>query len=155
MEENEITIRTGVENMDLPVIHRFLQQESYWAQGIGIDTVVNSLRHSYCIGAFVGERQVGFARLITDYNTFGWLADVFVVPEERGKAIGKHLMGFLMAQPWTARLRRIMLVTKDAHELYRRYGFREPGNPQLLMEVHRPDIHRQPEKAPLSIPDQQ
>lgn len=137
-----VTIRTGKDNMDIPMIHDYLSTASYWAQGISYAMVEGALAHSFCIGAFVEGQQVGFARLITDYHTFGWLADVFVLPAYRSKGISKQMMAFLQGQPWTKGLRRIMLSTRDAHELYRQYDFKEISKPSSLMEVHRPDIHR-------------
>lgn len=137
-----VTIRTGKDNMDIPMIHDYLSTDSYWAQGISYAMVERSLAHSFCVGAFVEERQVAFARLITDYHTFGWLADVFVLPEYRRRGISKQMMAFLQEQPWTKRLRRIMLSTLDAHELYRQYGFNDISKPLSLMEIYRPGIHR-------------
>lgn len=137
-----VTIRTGKDNMDIPVIHDYLSTDSYWAQGISYALVEGALAHSFCIGAFVDGQQVAFARLITDYHTFGWLADVFVLPAYRGNGISKQLMAFLQEQPWTKGLRRIMLSTLDAHELYRQYGFNDISKPSSLMEIYRPGIHR-------------
>jgi GNAT superfamily N-acetyltransferase len=137
----EIVIKTGKEHMDIQEIHRFLSEESYWAKGISYSLVNHSLSHSFCIGAFADDKQIGFARVITDYHTFGWLADVYVLPEYRGKGISKKIMAHLMAQPWTKRLRRLMLNTKDAHGLYRQFQFTDLANPAYVMEVHRPNAH--------------
>ncbi|WP_259067896.1 GNAT family N-acetyltransferase [Mucilaginibacter sp. X4EP1] len=137
----EIVIKTGKEHMDVKEIHRFLSEESYWAKGIPYALVNHSLTHSFCIGAFADDKQIGFARVITDYHTFGWLADVYVLPEYRGKGISKTIMAHLMAQPWAKRLRRLMLNTKDAHGLYRQFQFTDLANPAYVMEVHRPNAH--------------
>ena len=134
-------IRTGSEQMDVPVIHHFLSTASYWARGIRFEMVEHSIKHSFCIGAFIGDRQVAFGRVITDYATFGWLADFFVLPPHRGKGIAKAMLSVLLEQPWTKHMRRLMLNTKDAHELYRQYGFEEPANTTTLMERHRPQAH--------------
>ncbi|WP_249219722.1 GNAT family N-acetyltransferase [Chitinophaga sp. HK235] len=139
---NQIEIKTGVAQMDIPAIHHYLSHDSYWAQGISYDLVKASLEHSYCIGAFMGDKQIGFARVITDYHTFGWLADVFVLPEYRGRGISKKMMQHMTDEPWVAKLRRLMLNTKDAHTLYGNYGFKQLNNPDMLMEVYRPDVHR-------------
>ncbi|NSL86293.1 GNAT family N-acetyltransferase [Chitinophaga sp. Mgbs1] len=145
MNNTAVVIKAGKEQMDIPLIHRFLDQDSYWAKGISYELVENSLSGSFCMGAFIDDRQVGFGRLITDYHTFGWLADVFVLPEYRGKGISRQLLAFLLEQPWAKRLRRIMLNTLDAHGLYRQYQFESLHNPQLLMEIYRPDVHLQQE----------
>ncbi|WP_343746699.1 GNAT family N-acetyltransferase [Chitinophaga sp.] len=134
-------IKTGAAQMDLAAIHQFLQNDSYWAKGIDFDIVKASLENSFCIGVFLDNKQVAFARVITDYHTFGWVADVFVLPDYRGRGISKSMMGFLTDQPWVGKLRRFMLSTRDAHELYRGYGFRSPGNAASIMEVHRPDVY--------------
>lgn len=141
---NQLEIKTGLENMDLTTIHQFLHNDSYWAKGISYELVKASLENSYCMGAFLDNKQIGFARVITDYHTFGWLADVFVLPAYRGRGVSKSMMRFLTDQQWVGRLRRLMLNTLDAHELYRSYGFTAPGNAALLMEVYRPDIHLKP-----------
>lgn len=134
-------IRTGSEQMDVPVIHHFLSTASYWAGGISFEMVEHSIKHSFCIGAFIGDRQVAFGRVITDYTTFGWLADFFVLPPHRGKGISKAMLSVLLEQPWTTHMRRLMLNTKDAHGLYRQYGFEAPADTATLMERHRPQAH--------------
>ena len=137
----QIIIKTGSENMDIKEIHRFLSEESYWAKGISFELVSNSLKNSFCIGAFINDQQVGFSRLITDYATFGWLADVYVLPEFRGKGISKEMLSCLFEQPWIKGLRRIMLNTRDAHGLYRQFEFTDLANPSFLLEVARPGIY--------------
>lgn len=128
------TIRTGYENMDIPAIHRYLSTESYWAQGIPPETVEQSLRHSFCAGVFTGSEQVGFARLITDYTTFAYLADVYILESHRGKGLSKMLMQHLMELDWVQKFRRMMLVTNDAHSLYSRFGFHGSEFPERVME---------------------
>jgi len=138
---SEINIKTGKENMDVKEIHRFLSEDSYWAKGIPYDLVDNSLKNSFCIGAFINDEQVGFGRVITDYYTFGWLADFYVLPEHRGRGISKKMLSHLSEQPWSKRLRRKMLNTRDAHGLYRQFQFTDLANPSYLMEVYNPDVH--------------
>lgn len=128
------SIRTGYENMDIPAIHRYLSTESYWAAGIPPETVEQSLRHSFCAGVFRGNEQVGFARLVTDYATFAYLADVYILEAHRGKGLSKMLMQHLMDLEWVRKLRRMMLVTQDAHSLYSRFGFHTPEFPERVME---------------------
>lgn len=127
--------------MDVKAIHQFLSEESYWAKGISFGLVDKSLDHSFCVGAFVNDQQVGFARLITDYCTFGYLADVYVLPAHRGRGISKKILSFIMNQEWNKRLRRQMLSTSDGHGLYRQFGYKELGNPANMMEVHRPGVY--------------
>lgn len=141
---NQWEIKTGIGHMDLAAIHQFLQNDSYWAKGIDRTLVKASLENSFCIGVFLDNRQIGFARMITDYTTFGWLADVFVLPPYRGQGVSKSMMRFLTGLPWVGKLRRLMLSTLDAHELYRSYGFKNLGNAASMMEVHRPDVYLKP-----------
>src|SRR5690606_28161928 len=117
----EVTIKTGKAYMDVAMIHRFLTEDSYWARGISFDTVDRSLTHSCCVGAFLNDKQVGFVRIITDYHTFGWVADFFVLPAYRGQGVSKKMLTYITEQPWFRRLRRKMLNTSDAHGLYRQF----------------------------------
>ena len=148
---SDLIIKTGKENMDVAMIHRFLSEDSYWAKGIPYSLVDQSLAHSFCTGAFADGRQVAFGRVITDYYTFGWCADFFVLPEFRGKGVARKMLSHIFEQPWSRRLRRIMLNTSDAHGLYRQFGFNQLSRPAGIMEVHRPDVHLQyiePVEAP-------
>lgn len=138
-----ISIKTGKENMDVKTVHRFLSEDSYWAKGISYALVDHSLSHSFCIGAFADGRQVGFGRVITDYYTFGWFADFFVLPDYRGRGISKQLLSHILEQSWSKRLRRKMLNTSDAHGLYRQFEFKDLKNPSFILEVYNPDIHLQ------------
>lgn len=142
MEVKEYEIRTGFENMDLKVIHRFLNEESYWANGISFETVEQALKNSFCVGVFKDNEQVGFARLITDYTTFAYLADVFILESYRGKGLSKMMMNFIMNIDWVMGLRRISLATQDAHSLYSQFGFATPESPERLMEIRRKDIYK-------------
>jgi len=135
-----VSIRTGKENMDVKMIHRFLNEDSYWAKGISYERVDNSLANSFCVGAFIDGQQVAFGRVITDYYTFGWFADFFVLPAHRGKGISKMMLSFILEQPWSRRLRRKMLNTSDAHGLYRQFEFRDLANPGNILEIYTPDM---------------
>lgn len=137
----EVSIRTGKENMDVKMIYRFLTEDSYWSKGISFELVDNSLNNSYCIGAFIDGNQIGFGRVITDYYTFGWFADFFVLPEFRGQGITKTMLAHILEQAWSKRLRRQMLNTKDAHTLYQQFGFTDLANPTFIQEIYRPAIH--------------
>jgi GNAT superfamily N-acetyltransferase len=136
-------ITTDREKLDVAAIHRYLSEESYWAKGIPFQTVQRSYDNSFVIGALHEGEQVGFARVVTDYATFGYLADVYVLPEHRGKGLSKEMMTVLMAEPWVAGLRRFTLATWDAHGLYAQFGFALAGRPDRLMEIIRPDLYSQ------------
>lgn len=127
--------------MDVKAIHRFLSEDSYWAKGISYELVDISLTHSFCVGAFIEEEQVGFGRVITDYATFGWFADIFVLPAYRGTGISKKMLSFILEQPWSKRLRRQMLNTSDAHGLYRQFHFQNMAKPENVLEIHRPNVY--------------
>jgi len=115
-------ISTDKSKLNIDVIHQYLSKESYWAQGRPIDTVRKSIEHSLCFGVYAEDRQVGFARVITDYVTFAWLCDVFILPSHQGQNLGKWLVECVSAYPDLARLNLFVLATRNAHELYRRYG---------------------------------
>jgi GNAT superfamily N-acetyltransferase len=138
---SEVIIKTGKENMDISMIHRFLKEESYWAKGISYEWVDQSLAHSFCIGAFVNGGQVGFGRVITDYYTFGWFADFFVLPGYRGQGISKRMLSSILEETWCKRLRRKMLNTSDAQGLYRQFQFKDLANPSYVLEIHNPTAH--------------
>jgi len=126
-------ITTDRARMDVDAIHRYLSEESYWAQGIPRDVVERAIENSLCFGAFEDAKQIGFARVITDYATFAYLADVFVLPSHRGRGISKQIMEAVMAHPDLRGLRRWHLVTRDAHALYAQYGFAPLESPERHM----------------------
>ena len=117
------TISTDPRRLDLEVIHGFLANDSYWAQGRSVETIRRSIEHSLAFGVYEGERQVGFCRVITDYATFAWLADVFVVEAYRGRGLAVWLVETVISHPELQGLKRWLLATKDAHGLYAKYGF--------------------------------
>jgi GNAT superfamily N-acetyltransferase len=135
----DVTISTDPSRIDVGAVHAFLA-ESYWARGIPIDVVRRSIEGSFPFGLYRGGRQIGFARVITDFATFAYLADVYVLPEARGGGLGKWLVETIVAHPRLQGLRRWVLLTKDAHELYRRYGFHEPQQPARYMEIRSADV---------------
>jgi N-acetylglutamate synthase-like GNAT family acetyltransferase len=119
--------------LDIGYIHHFLSKESYWAKNIPIDIVKKSIEGSLCFGVYENNKQVGFARVITDYATFGYLADVFIDKDYRGRDLSKELMKFIMEQEVIKKLRRFMLATLDAHGLYAQFGFEsQEGNKRLM-----------------------
>ena len=131
----EYTISTDKTKLNLDVIHQFLSQEAYWCQNIPIEIVQRSIENSLCFGVYQGDNQVGFARVVTDFATFGYLADVFILPEHRGQGLSKQLVAFIMDYPALRGLRRIMLVTQDAHGLYAQFGFKPIDSPENTMSI--------------------
>jgi GNAT superfamily N-acetyltransferase len=132
--------------LDLDVIHAYLAR-SYWSPGIPRDIVERATRQSLCFGAYerAGGGQVAFARVITDHATFAYLCDVFVLEEHRGRGLSKALMRVATSHPALAEARRVMLATRDAHGLYRQFGFSDVVSNTSLMEIVRPDIYSAPE----------
>lgn len=126
------SISTDPVKLDLDVIHGYLAR-SYWAEEIPKAIVEKSISNSLCFGVYKGEVQVGFARVITDYATFGYLADVFILEEERGKGLSKWLMECILKHPQLTGLRNFCLMTQDAHSLYERYGFKNIAKPENFM----------------------
>lgn len=116
------SISTDRSKLDLAVVHDYLSNHSYWAQGRSLETVRRSIENSLCFGVFLGDQQVGFARVVTDYATFAWLCDVFILDSHRGKGLGKQLIQCVVEHPLLEELGIFILATGDAHELYRRYG---------------------------------
>jgi GNAT superfamily N-acetyltransferase len=123
---------------DLDVIHGFLAR-AYWSPGVPRETVERAIAGSLAFGLFEHDRQVGFARAITDGATFAYLADVFVLEAQRGRGLGVFLMESVMAHPSLQGLRRFTLATRDAHDLYRRFGFTPLAAPDRFMERFAPD----------------
>jgi GNAT superfamily N-acetyltransferase len=136
-----MTVVTDRGRMDVELIHRYLSEESYWAKGIPRELVERSIANSLCFGAFDGEAQVGFARVVTDYATFGYLADVFVLPSHRGRGIAKELMRAVREHPELQALRRWHLVTRDAHGLYAQFGFVPLETPERHMALTVPNAY--------------
>jgi len=141
MTASDYEISTDRRRLDIDVIHGFLAR-SYWSAGIPRETVQRAIDYSHCFGAYCSGRQVGFARVITDRATFAYLADVFVLEGHRGIGISKRLMRCIVDDPDLRRLRRFLLGTRDAHGLYRKFGFDELAYPSRLMEILRPDVYR-------------
>ncbi|MDQ5859247.1 MAG: GNAT family N-acetyltransferase [Acidobacteriota bacterium] len=127
------TISTDPDRLDRPLIHEFLSA-SYWAKGIPRETVDRSIEGAICFGLYDDGRQVGFARVITDGATFAYLADVFVLESHRRRGLAGWLMESILAHPDLQNLRRWMLLTRDAHPLYRKVGFTDLAHPERVME---------------------
>jgi GNAT superfamily N-acetyltransferase len=136
-----ITIATDKSRLDVDRIYRFLSEESYWAKNIPRATVERSIEHSLCFGAYDGDSQVGFARVVTDRAVFAYIGDVFVLESHRGRGISMQLMDAIRSHPELQGLRRWHLLTRDAHALYGQYGFRPLDNPPRHMEIFVPDVY--------------
>ena len=136
------TVSTDPARLDLDAIHAFLTT-AYWSVGIPRETVARALSNSLCFGLYEGSRQIGLARMVTDRATFAYLCDVYVLPEMRGHGLGRWLMECVLAHPDLQGLRRLSLVTRDAHELYRPFGFTEIEKPLRHMEISRPGLYQQ------------
>jgi GNAT superfamily N-acetyltransferase len=134
-------ISTEKEKMDIDLVHSFLTR-SYWAEGISKETVQRSIDGALCFGVFYQKKQIGFARMITDKATFAYLADVFIIEEYRGLGLSKWLMEVIMSYPGLQGLRRMMLATRDAHELYKKFGFTPLNNVDRWMHIHNPDVYK-------------
>ena len=140
-ERPPYSISTEPARLDVDTIWGWLR-ESYWSPGVPRETVVRAIQHSIPFGIYEGQRQVGFARIVSDRATFAYLADVFVDPAARGRGLGVWLMEVITAHPELQGLRRWMLGTRDAHGLYAKFGFRPLARPEVFMEIHRPDVYR-------------
>ncbi len=123
------------------MVFRFLSEESYWSPGVPRAVVERSINNSLCFGVYHGEAQIGFARIVTDRATFAFVADVFILKPHRRKGLSKWLMHEVVAHPDRQGLRRLLLLSSDAHSLYAQFGFTEIGNAWRFMEVLNPDIY--------------
>ena len=132
--EDQYEISTDKSRLDVSVIHQFLSQESYWAQNIPLEIVERAIKGALCFGVYLGNEQVGYARVITDEATFAYLADVFILREHRGKGLSKRLVETISNWPALQGLRRWVLATRDAHTLYAQFGFTELNHPEWFMQ---------------------
>ena len=139
--KNGFTISTDKAKLDVDLIHSFLNG-TYWAEGIPKETIRRSIEGSLCFGVFENAKQIGFARMITDKATFAYLADVFIIEEYRGRGLSKWLMDVIMSHPDLQGLRRMILVTKDVHGLYKKFGFVPLINVERWMQKLDPDVYR-------------
>ena len=136
------TITTDKDLMVVSDVHRWLSEDAYWSKGIPLEVVKTAFDHSFCVGVIYDARQVGFARLVTDYSSFAYLADVYVEEAHRGKGLSTAMLDMLLGMPWVKGLRRMMLSTIHAHRLYEKYGFKVCRYPERLMEVlHGPEMY--------------
>ncbi len=138
-ELNDVQISTDKSLLDIEVIFNFLST-SYWAKGRSLQVIKKSIQNSLCFGVYLGKKQVGFARVVTDYATFAYIADVFILEDHRGKGFSKKLMEIIIGYPELKNIRRWMLATKDAHNLYNKFGFQLLKNPERFMEIVNPSV---------------
>ena len=132
---NNYLFSTDKNKLQVSVIHDYLSKESYWAQNMPLDLVKETIAGSVCFGLYFNNQQIGYARLITDNATFAYLADVFILKEHQGKGLSKELMKFIMDYPVVKKIRRFMLATRDAHGLYKQFGFNTLAKPETIMEI--------------------
>ncbi len=135
-------ISTDRSKLDISSIHNYLSNVSYWANGISLETVKRSIENSVCFGLYENEKQIGFARVVTDKATFAYLGDVFVLEAYRGKGLSKWVMEFMLKHPELQGFRRWILLTRDAQELYSKFGFIKFHAPDRCMELWFPDVYQ-------------
>jgi GNAT superfamily N-acetyltransferase len=139
--EQEFEFSTDKSRLDLDVIHRFLSEESYWANKRSFEQTKTAIENSICFGAYHDGRQIGFARVISDKATFAYIGDVFILDEFRGRGLSKRLLQTMLEHPELQGLRRWVLATKDAHGLYERFGFALMKFPERWMELPAKDAY--------------
>lgn len=139
---NEVTyvVSDDKEKLQIDVIYQYLT-DSYWSKGISKELLQKAIDNSLCFAVYHNQSQIGFARVITDSTTFAYLADVFILPQYQGIGLAKELIGYLMKSRDIEGLRRIMLCTKDAHGLYKHFGFTGVDNPEIMMQINKPTIY--------------
>ena len=135
-------ISTNKSRLDIPAINHFLSTEAYWSLGIPFETVKKAIDHSLNFGLYHNEQQIGFARIISDFSTIAYLGDVYVLPEFRGRGLSKWLMETITSFPELQGLRRWILLTGDAHSLYKQFGWKDISNPERWMELHNKDVYK-------------
>jgi GNAT superfamily N-acetyltransferase len=141
MHKPRYTISTDSSRFDLEMVYDFLTH-CYWAEGIPRDMVQRSVDNALCFGVFAEEKQVGFARVITDRATYAYIGDVFILESHRGRGLSKLLMKAIMEHPELQGFRRWSLVTDDAHDLYKQFGFRPVKNPEKYMEIVNSNVYK-------------
>lgn len=138
---SSLRITTDRTELDVSMVYRYLSEQSTWAVGIPRAVVDRAIENSLCFGGFVDDRQVAFARVVTDYATFGNLDDMFVLPEFRRRGYSKELLKAVLGHPSLQGLRRLTVATNDAHGLYAQFGFTPPQHPESLMERYFPNLY--------------
>jgi GNAT superfamily N-acetyltransferase len=134
-------ISTDHAKLDLKAIHHFLSTASYWSRNIPFEKVAKAAAHSLNFGLYYQDKQIGYARIISDYTSIAYLGDVYVLEEFRGKGLSKWLMQTIKTHPQLQGLRRWILATKDAHGLYKQFGFTALAGPERWMELHNKEVY--------------
>ncbi len=142
IQSGSYLVTTDRSLMRVADIHDWLSNHSYWAQGIPREVVQRAFDNSFVVGVLHDGRQVGFARFVTDYAVFAYLADVYVEDAHRGRGLSKAMMQLLMSQEWIGGLRKLFLATMDAHGLYEQYGFKPLHFPERIMEITRANLYQ-------------
>ncbi len=137
LQQDGFTISTDPSRLDLDAIVDMLSR-AYWAKGRTREMIARYLQHSLVFGLYAGTRQIGLARIVSDYTTFAWLCDVIIHEDYRGLGLGKWLMQAVTGHPDLQGLRRFVLITRDAHKLYEQFGFKPLQNPPGWMEIFKP-----------------
>lgn len=141
LQKNEFLISTDKSKLDIDAIHDFLSTKAYWCLNIPKEKVEISIENSLCFGFYENNKQIGFARIITDFSTIAYLGDVYILEEYRGKGLSKWLMETIMKFPKLQGLRRWILLTGDAHGLYRKYGWTDLADSSKWMELHNKNVY--------------
>ncbi|MBN9282993.1 MULTISPECIES: GNAT family N-acetyltransferase [unclassified Flavobacterium] len=141
--KGDFTISTDKSKLDLEVIHDYLANQSYWSKNIPKERIRKSIANALCFGIYYKDKQIGYAKVVSDFSTMAYLGDVFVLEDYRGQGLSKWLMETIMSHPELTGLRRWILLTSDAHELYKKFGWQPIASPEKWMEIHRPDIFRE------------
>ncbi len=140
-QKDDYTISTRKEDLDVAVIHHYLSTQAYWSRGILRATVERAIEHSLNFGLYFQKRQIGYARIVSDFATVAYLGDVFILEAFRGRGLATWLIQTVMAHPGLQGLRRWILLTQDAHEFYRKVGWTPIANPDRWMEVHDREVY--------------
>ena len=143
----EFLITTDKSKLDIVAIHEFLSKDSGWSDNIPLEKVKVSIDNSLNFGLFHGEKQIGFARIISDFSTIAYLGDVYVLADYRGKGLSKEMMDCIMSHPNLQGLRRWILLTSTAEWLYKKYGFQNVPNPEVYMELYNPNVYKSIQKV--------
>jgi len=147
IRNGDYLVTTDRAKFDLAAIHDFLSREAYWSRDLPLVTLRRSIDNSLCFGLFEGERQIGFARVISDLATVAYLGDVYVLDSHRGRGLSRMLMDAVFTHPDLQHLRRWILLTSSAEWLYRKYGFTPLPRPEIYMERFDPDVYSQPSQS--------
>lgn len=141
IQNNDYLLSTDKTKLDPDAIHEFLSTKTYWSLNIPRERVLKSIENSFCFGIYKENEQVGFARVITDFSTIAYLGDVYITEAHRGKGLSKWLVETIMNHPDLQGMRRWILLTGDAHGLYRQYGWKEIEDPYKWMEIHNKKVY--------------